>query len=619
MATPQTESTGNGRGMGGVPPTTAAGAARGSGRATGRTKAAVVDPPREEQAERRGSASQHAGSQAAEILAPEAGLAALDPVSFSKALGRLGTEVARRPLPTLAAVARAGTGLGLTGLAAAGRAVGLKTPGPLPPAAKDKRFADKTWEDNAAFFATGQAYRLWSRLVDDLLALAELEEPWNGKATFALRALVDAVAPTNFLATNPAALKRAFETGGVSLMRGFRNFMTDLTTNGGLPRKVDRSAFTVGKNVAATSGKVVFRNDLMELIQYAPQTDTTYSIPLLSSPPWINKYYIMDLAPGRSFVEWAVQHGHTVFQISYRNPDASMGHVRLDDYLLDGPRTALDVINDITGSEKVNMVGLCLGGSLTAMLLAYLAAKGDNRINSATLLNTLVDFSEPGTLGTFSDPESVARLEKKMERLGYLDSNEMSRTFDFMRANDLIWSYVASSWLMGEDPPAFDILAWNDDGTRMPAAMHSFYLRACYIENQLARGVMTLDDTPLDLGQIKSDTYVLSAKEDHIAPWKSAYKTTQLLPGNVRFTLSSSGHIAGIVNPPSPKAIHWTNSNNPRDPQAWLAKATEHKGSWWEDWTAWIAERAGAKRDAPPMGSATHQPVGDAPGKYVLG
>lgn len=599
MATPKTE--GNGRGR------------------PGRTRAALVDPPADESTERRGSASQHAAARAAEVLAPEGGLGVLDPVSFSKALGRFGAEVARRPLPTIAAVTRAGTGLGLTGLAAAGRAVGFKTPGPLPPATKDKRFADRTWEDNAAFFATAQAYRLWARLVDDLLALAELEEPWNGKATFAMRALVDALAPTNFFATNPAALKRAFETGGVSLLRGARNFMTDLTTNGGLPRKVDRSAFTVGKNIAATPGKVVFRNDLMELIQYSPQTQTTYEIPLLFSPPWINKYYIMDLAPGRSFAEWAVQHGHTVFQISYRNPDATMGHVRLDDYLLDGPRTALDVINDITGAEKVNMVGLCLGGSLTAMLLAYMGAKGDNRVNSATFLNTLVDFSEPGGLGTFSDPDSVARIEVKMAKRGFLDSNEMSRTFDFMRANDLIWSYVASSWLMGEDPPAFDILAWNEDGTRMPAAMHSFYLRACYIENQLARGVMTLADTPLDLGAVKADAYVLSAKEDHIAPWTSAYKLTQLLPGNSRFTLSSSGHIAGIVNPPSPKAMYWANSENPPDPKAWLAAATEHKRSWWEDWTAWIAERAGKKRDAPALGSSKHPPVDDAPGKYVFG
>jgi len=602
MATPQTDGNGNG-----------------ASRATGKTKAAVIDAPFGEQGERRGSASQQAGAQAAEILAPETGLAALDPVSFSKALGRFGSEVARRPLPTLAAVARCTTGLGLTGIAAAGRAVGLKTPGALPPAGKDKRFADKAWEENAAFFATGQAYRLWSRLVDDLLALAELEEPWNGKATFALRAMVDALSPTNFFATNPAALKRAFETGGVSLMRGFRNFTTDLTTNGGLPRKVDRSAFTVGKNIAATPGKVVFRNDLMELIQYDSQTEQTYSIPLLSSPPWINKYYIMDLAPGRSFVEWAVQHGHTVFQISYRNADETMGNVRLDDYLLDGPRTAIDVINDITGSEKVNMAGLCLGGSLTGMLLAYMAAKGDNRVNSATLLNTMLDFSNPGGLGNFTDPESVTRLEAKMAKKGYLDSNEMARTFDLMRANDLIWNYVASNWLMGEDPPAFDILAWNEDGTRMPAAMHSFYLRSCYIENQLARGAMTLADTPLDLGAVKADTYVLSAKEDHIALWTTAYKTTQLLAGNVRFTLSSSGHIAGIVNPPSPKAVHWTNPNNPSDPKAWLAAATEHKGSWWEDWTAWIAERAGDKRKPPALGSATYQPVGDAPGKYVLG
>ncbi|MDQ1514520.1 MAG: poly[(R)-3-hydroxyalkanoate] polymerase subunit PhaC [Actinomycetota bacterium] len=600
--TPQTEGNGNGR-----------------GRANGRTKAAVIDPPAEETRERRGSAAEQAAAQAAEILAPESGLGTLDPVSFGKALGRFGTEVARRPLPTIAAMARYGTGLSLTGLAAAGRSVGLKTPGPIAPPAKDKRFADRAWEDNAAFFATGQAYRLMGRLVDDLLALAELEEPWNGKAGFAMRALVDAFAPTNFLATNPAALKRAFETGGVSLLRGARNFMTDVATNGGFPRKVDRSAFTVGKNIAATPGKVVFRNDLMELIQYEPQTPTTYSIPLLSSPPWINKYYIMDLAPGRSFVEWAVQHGHTVFQISYRNADESMGKVRLDDYLLEGPRTAIDVINEITGSEKVNMVGLCLGGSLTGMLLAYMAAKGDNRINSATLLNTMLDFSDAGGLGNFTDPESVTRLEAKMAKRGYLDSNEMSRTFDLMRANDLIWNYVASNWLMGEAPPAFDILAWNEDGTRMPAAMHSFYLRSCYIGNQLARGAMTLADTPLDLSAIKADTYVLSAKEDHIALWTTAYKTTQLLSGHVRYTLSSSGHIAGIVNPPSPKAMYWTNPENPADPKAWLNGATEHKGSWWEDWTAWIAERSGAKRDAPAVGSAAYPPVDDAPGKYVLG
>jgi polyhydroxyalkanoate synthase len=608
MATAHSAGTGNGRGR----------AAAGT-RPAGGTRAAVLDAPAEPVGERRETASQHAAAQAAEILAPESGLAGLDPVSFSKALGRFTTEVARRPLPAMAAMARWGTGLSLTGLAAAGRAVGLKTPGPLPAAPKDKRFADRAWEDNAAFFATGQAYRLAGRLVDDLLNVAELQEPWNGKAAFALKAMVDALAPTNFLATNPAALKRAFETGGVSLMRGFRNFMTDLTTNGGLPRKVDRSAFTVGKNIAATPGKVVFRNNLMELLQYAPATETTYEIPLLSSPPWINKYYIMDLAPGRSFVEWAVKHGHTVFQISYRNPDETMGTVRLDDYLLDGPLTAIDVIGEITGSDRVNIAGLCLGGTLTGALMAYMAAKGDDRINSATLLNTMLDFGDTGMLKTFTDPEAVTRLEAKMAKRGYLESTEMSRTFDLLRANDLIWNYVASNWLMGEDPPAFDILAWNEDGTRMPASMHSFYLRACYIENQLARGAMTLADTRLDLGDVKADTYVLSAKEDHIALWRTAYQSTQLLGGKVRYTLSSSGHIAGIVNPPSPKAVYWTNPANPPSADAWLAAATEHKGSWWEDWTVWIGERAGAQRPAPSMGSAAHPPIDDAPGKYVFG
>jgi polyhydroxyalkanoate synthase subunit PhaC len=589
----------------------------GRGRATSRRGKSTTSAPEQDPGSESGI--QGAAARAAEVLAPETGLAALDPVSFSKALTRFGTEVARRPVPTLRALTRYGTGLGVSGLASAGRAVGMKMPGAVPPPAKDKRFIDPAWEQNAGFFGVLQAYRLFDRLINDLLELAELGEPWAGKASFALRGMVDALAPTNFLAGNPAALKRAFDTGGLSLVKGFQNWWTDFTTNGGLPRKVDRSGFTLGKNLAATPGKVVFRNELMELLQYSPTTPTVHAVPLLMSPPWINKYYVMDLSPGRSFAEWAVNHGHTVFQISYRNPDKTMGDTRLDDYLLEGPRTALDVINDITVTEKVNMVGLCLGGSLTAMLLAYLAAKGDDRINSATLLNTLVDFSEPGMLGTFSDPESVARIEAKMAKKGFLDSKEMSRTFDFLRANDLIWSYVASSWLMGENPPVFDILAWNEDGTRMPAAMHSFYLRSCYIENRLARGEMELAGTPLNLGDVREDVYVLSAKEDHIAPWTASYKTTQLLPGKVRFVLSSSGHIAGIVNPPSPKSKHWTNESTPPDPQQWLSAAEEHQSSWWEDWATWIAERAGARQKPPAIGSAAHPPIADAPGSYVHG
>ena len=566
-----------------------------------------------------GIGPQEVGARAMEALAPEGALGTLDPVSFGKALTKFGSEIARRPVPTLKALSKVGSGLALTGFAAAGRAVGLKTPGPTPGAAGDKRFSDPAWETNAYYFATLQGYRLFGQLIEDLLEVAELEEPWGPKAQFMLRMMVDAVSPTNYLATNPAAIKRAFDTGGVSLLRGARNVAIDMATNQGYPRKVDRSAFTVGKNLAASPGKVVFRNDLMELIQYSPTTETVHAVPVLFSPPWINKFYIMDLAPGRSFAEWAVNHGHTVFAISYRNPDKTMGGVKLDDYLLDGPITALDVISDITGSPKVNLVGLCLGGSLTAMLLAYLAAKGEDRINSATFLNTLVDFSEPGTLGTFSDPESVTRIEAKMAKRGFLESTEMSHTFDLMRGNDLVWNYVASSWLMGEDPPKFDILAWNEDGTRMPAAMHSFYLRSCYIENRLATDTMELAGTPLHLGDVKADTYVLSAKEDHIAPWTSAYKTTQLLPGNTRFTLSSSGHIAGIVNPPGPKSKHWTNDATPADPKQWLAGAKEHQGSWWEDWAGWIAERAGARGKPPAMGSAKYKAVAEAPGSYVHG
>jgi polyhydroxyalkanoate synthase len=406
----------------------------------------------------------------------------------------------------------------------------------------------------------------------------------------------------------------------MSVLAGLRNFFHDLSANGGRPSQVDTSAFRVGENLACTPGKVVFRNELMELIQYSPQTETVFDVPLLLSPPWINKYYIMDLAPGRSFVEYAVANGHTVFAISYRNPDESMRAVALDDYLLRGPYDALEVLADITGTDHVNVVGLCLGGSLTVMLLAHLAANGGgDRVRSATLLNTLVDFGDPGPMGRFLDADSVERLSERMKEKGYLDATEMSTMFDLLRARDLVWNYVESGWLMGEKPPAFDILAWNGDGTRMPADMHSFYLRCCYVENQLARGEMTLAGTRLDLRKVTADAYVLSAREDHIAPWTSSYATTGLLGGAARFVLSSSGHVAGIVNPPSSRRRHWTNEELPADPQAWLAGADEHAGSWWPDWSHWIAARAGDRRPPPRMGSKAHPPIEDAPGTYVHG
>jgi polyhydroxyalkanoate synthase subunit PhaC len=558
------------------------------------------------------------GSLATEALGPETKLlAGLDTAGFADALEQVGAALAGRPGEVAVAVSRYAAALAEAGWASVSLALGVAVPGPFAVDPRDRRFQDPGWEHNPWFFALRQWYLAWSRLLHDLVDVAGLDARTAGKAHFATELLVDAASPTNALWTNPAALRRAYETGGLSVLAGLRNFLHDVASNGGRPSQVDASAFRLGENLAATPGKVVFRNDLMELIQYSPQTETVHEVPLLLSPPWINKYYIMDLAPGRSFVEWAVANGHTVFAISYRNPDESMRDVALDDYLLRGPYEALDVVADITGTDAVNVVGLCLGGTLTVMLLAHLAATGGRRVRSTTLLNTLVDFSEPGPMGHFLDPESVERLSGQMAEQGFLDSTEMSGMFDLLRAQDLIWNYVVSGWLMGEKPPAFDILAWNADGTRMPAEMHSFYLRCCYVENQLARGEMTLAGTRLRLEDVRSPAYVLSARDDHIAPWKSSYATTQLLGGDVRFVLSSSGHVAGIVNPPTSRRSHWTNDDLPANPEAWLAGATEHAGSWWQDWADWVARLAGDRRPPPPTGSERFPALADAPGSYV--
>ena len=347
----------------------------------------------------------------------------------------------------------------------------------------------------------------------------------------------------------------------------------------------------------------MFRNRLIELIQYASSTETVFETPLLLSPPWINKYYVMDLAPGKSFVEYAVEQGHTVFCISYRNPDESLRDLGFEDYLREGPLSALEVIGEITAAEQVNVVGLCLGGTLTAAMLAHLAGRKARRpsVRSATLLNALVDFSDPGPLGHFVDPTTVERLERRMAQNGYLSAEEMAGTFNLLRANDLVWRYVASGWLMGEDPPSFDILAWNADATRMPARMHSEYLRTMYLENRLAVGTLEIDGRVVSLAESKADLYVVSAREDHITPWRSCYRTTQLVGGPVRFVLTSSGHIAGIVNPPGPKRKHWLNEALPAEPDEWLAGAHEVQGSWWEDWARWIsgAGRRAARSAAP--------------------
>jgi polyhydroxyalkanoate synthase subunit PhaC len=496
-----------------------------------------------------------AGESAASVLGPEADLfASADAAGLGASTLAVLRRAARKPRATGTAALRYWTSLALAGPVATARWLGVDAPPPVPVPAGDKRFADPAWTANPAFFAVRQAHLAASRLVADVLAAGAGDPVDDAKAALAAGFLLDAAAPTNFLATNPAALKRAFETGGASVVAGAGHMVDDLLNHSGRPRQVDTRPFTIGENLAATPGQAVFRNELMELIQYAPQTPNVRAVPVLASPPWINKYYVMDLAPGRSFLEWAVQHERTVFAISYRNPDASMRGITLDDYLIHGPREALDVITEITGAPTIDIIGLCLGGALTAMLAAYLAEKGDDRIGSVTLLNTLLDYSEPGVLGAFTDEKTVARLERQMAAEGVLEGSQMAGTFDLLRANDLIFNYVVSSWLMGQDPPAFDILAWNSDSTRMPAAMHSFYLRSLYMRNELVAGELELAGQRLSLSSVTSDTYAVGAVNDHIVPWHGSYKTGGLLGGEVRYVLSSGGHIAGIVNPPGPKA-----------------------------------------------------------------
>jgi polyhydroxyalkanoate synthase subunit PhaC len=557
---------------------------------------------------------------AAFALGPETDLLAeVDAAGLGRALGQVFTGAMAHPAEVGEAWLRYGAALAQIPAVALSSWLGRPIEPPVTLNPRDKRFADPTWSDNPAFYSLRMSYQAFADLTDRLVSAAGLEAQQEAKARLTAGLAVDALAPTNYLPTNPAALKRAFETGGASLAKGMRNFVDDLLHNDGRPRQVDTSPFTLGDNLAATPGKVVFRNELMELLQYSPQTDQVHATPLLCSPPWINKYYVMDLAPGRSFVEWAVKHERTVFAISYRNPSPDMSGITLDDYLIHGPQQALDVIGDITGAPAVDIVGLCLGGALTAIADAWMAAGADDRIGTVTLLNTLLDYSEPGVLGAFTDIETVQRLEAQMARDGHLSASAMAGTFDILRANDLIFSYVASNWLMGQDPPAFDILAWNADSTRMPAAMHAFYLRNFYVENNLAQGRLQLAGRTVNLADVKHPAYIVSAENDHIVPWRSAYATTGLITGPVRFVLSNGGHIAGIVNPPGPKGWYLVGKKYPKSADKWREKATKHAGSWWQDWAEWSSGSSGPLADPPPMGSGTYPARYQAPGEYVHG
>ncbi len=487
---------------------------------------------------------------------------------------------------------------------------------------KDRRFKDEAWKENEIFDFIKQSYLLSARYVQDVVShVDDLPPKTAQKVDFYARQFVDAMSPSNFLLTNPEVLRKTAETGGENLLRGLNNLLADLERGRGklTIKMTDMEAFRLGENIAVSPGQVVFQNEVMQLIQYAPTTEQVLKRPLLISPPWINKFYILDLRPKNSFVRWAVSQGHTVFMISWVNPDEHLAELQFDDYLTKGIIGALDAIEQATGEREVNAIGYCLGGTLLASSLAWMAATGDDRIKTATFFVTMTDFQEAGELGVFIDEEQLRSLEEKMEKRGFLEGSEMATTFNMLRANDLIWSFVVNNYLMGNDPFPFDLLYWNSDSTRMPAAMHSFYLRKMYQENLLREpGGIELAGQPIDLRLVRVPAYFLSTREDHIAPWKSTYRGTHLLGGENRFTLAASGHIAGVVNPPeSGKYSYWSSTTLAPTPEAWLSGATEIAGSWWPDWHRWILAHDKEEVPARQPGAGKLPAIEPAPGSYV--
>ena len=492
----------------------------------------------------------------------------------------------------------------------------------IVPSKQDKRFKNEAWTENWYFDYVKQHYLLLSRCIESSVrGVKDVDRHTHHKAQFYTRQFVSAFSPTNFALTNPSVLNATVDTRGANLLNGFRNLVEDLERGGGrLSLKMsDLSAFKFGENIASSPGKVVFQNELMQLIQYAPSTPMVQRRPLLVVPPWINKFYILDLKPKNSFIKWCVDQGHTVFVISWINPGAELADKGFADYLLEGPLQAIDAIKKATGEFDVNVIGYCIGGTLVASMLAYMAATKDRRVASATFFTTLLDFSDVGDISVFIDEDQLQLADKHMNRLGYLEGRHMAEAFNLMRENDLIWFFVINNYLLGRSPAAFDILYWNSDATRMPARMQSYYLRNMYYKNVLKNaGQINLANVPIDLRKIDVPVYFLSTREDHIAPWHSTYAGTQLMSGPVNFVLGASGHVAGVINPPSAnKYGYWTNEKLSRDPNAWLKTAIYHEGSWWPDWERWIATFSGGEVPARQPGNSKLPSIEDAPGSYV--
>jgi polyhydroxyalkanoate synthase subunit PhaC len=483
----------------------------------------------------------------------------------------------------------------------------------------DRRFSDKAWREHPYYAWLRDAYLLYGEYVRELAALAQTDDATKRRLVFLAQQYVDAISPSNFLATNPEALQRALATGGTSIAQGLSNLISDAQR--GRIAMTDESAFEVGRNLATTPGSVVYRNPLIELIQYAPTTREVASRPLLIVPPCINKYYILDLQPENSFVRYSVAEGHTVFMISWRNIPPELGGLTWDDYLEQGVLAALDVVREIAGSKTINALGFCVGGTLLACALAVLAARHQKPVASATFLATMLDFADPGDIGVYVSREGLAARMPALCGGGRIQGSELASAFASLRPNELVWNYVVGNYLKGQTPPAFDLLYWNGDSANLPGPMYVEYLRDMYLDNRLREpGALSMCGVPIDLKRIAMPAYILATREDHIVPWRTAYKSVGLLGGDLRFVLGASGHIAGVINPAAKNRRNfWTNELLGDDPDDWLARARTQPGSWWPHWAAWLGDHTGGPRAAPKTpGSDKHPPLSPAPGTYVV-
>ncbi|MHC4043512.1 PHA/PHB synthase family protein [Bradyrhizobium sp. 23AC] len=502
------------------------------------------------------------------------------------------------------------------------RMAGQDAPPAIAPSPRDKRFADPEWKSNQFFDFVMQLYLLTTRWAQELVRDAEgLDPQTRRKAEFYVQQVINAISPSNFVLTNPEVLRETVASSGENLARGLKMLAEDIAAGKGMLkiRQSNPDNLVVGVNMATTPGKVIYQNEMMQLIQYSPTTETVLRTPLLIVPPWINKFYILDLKPEKSYIKWCVDQGITVFVISWVNPDKRLGNKSWEDYMKEGVLTAMDVIERVTGEMKVHTAGYCVGGTMLATTLAWLAEKRRQRVSSATFFAAQVDFTHAGDLLVFVDEEQITALEQDMRAAGVLEGSKMAMAFNMLRSNDLIWSYVVSNYLKGQQPSAFDLLHWNSDATRMTASNHSYYLRNCYLENRLSTGTMVLDNTLLDLSKVKVPVYNLATREDHIAPAESVLYGSQFFGGPVKYVLSGSGHIAGVVNPPaSNKYQYWTNDNIKDVSVAqWMKDAVEHKGSWWPDWRQWLGELDPEQVPARSVGCDALPAIEDAPGSYV--